>query len=49
MHTSGGIEYAKNAMLEYRQKAFDILQSFPDSEARQALEDLVRFVTDREK
>ncbi len=46
---SGGLEYAKKAMLRYRQEAFDLLNDFPVSEARTALEDLVTFVTEREK
>ncbi|MEO1257703.1 MAG: polyprenyl synthetase family protein [Bacteroidota bacterium] len=46
---SGGIEYAKKAMEEYSQKAFDILNTFPPSPARQSLKDLVVFVTTRKK
>lgn len=46
---SGGMEYSKQAMLDYRAQAFQILHSFPHSEARQALEDLVVFVTERKK
>lgn len=43
----GGIEYATNKMLEYRDKALEILHSFPASPAREALEELVRYTTDR--
>ncbi|MCB0635855.1 MAG: polyprenyl synthetase family protein [Lewinella sp.] len=46
---SGGLEYARDAMNDYRRQAFAILQTFPPSPARQALEDLVNFVVDREK
>lgn len=46
---SGGLEYAEEAMYRYRSEAFDILHTFPPSEARTALEDLVIFVTDRKK
>jgi octaprenyl-diphosphate synthase len=46
---SGGIEYARAAMNQYRQEAFDILHTMPDCPARQSLEQLVRYVTDREK
>lgn len=46
---SGGLEYAKKVMLDYRNQAFDILNGFPDSEAKTSLKDLVLFVTDREK
>jgi octaprenyl-diphosphate synthase len=44
---SGGLEYGRKAMLDYRQQAFDILRGMPASEARQSLEDLVVFVTER--
>lgn len=46
---SGGLEYAHQVMLDFRAKAFEILHSFPPSEARESLEDLVNFVVDREK
>lgn len=44
---SGGMEYGKKVMLDYRQQAFEILHRLPMSEARQSLEDLVVFVTER--
>jgi octaprenyl-diphosphate synthase len=44
---SPGIAYTRQKMYQYRQEAFDILHTFPDSEARQALEALVVFVTER--
>ncbi len=47
--TSGGIEYTKQAMYRYREEAFEILHEFPASESRTAIEDLVRYVTEREK
>jgi octaprenyl-diphosphate synthase len=43
----GGIEYATQKMNEYRDKALEILYSFPSSPARAALEELVRYTTDR--
>ena len=46
---SGGLEYTKKVMEDYRAQAFEILHTFPDSETRQSLEDLVMFVTDRKK
>ena len=46
---SGGLEYAKEAMLNFRAQAFELLHTFPPSPVRQALEDLVTFVTDRKK
>lgn len=46
---SGGIEYARKAMYTYRQEAFDLLDLAPESEARQAMRDLLVFVTERKK
>jgi len=46
---SGGIEYAREAMYRFRQEAFDLLENAPASEARQAMRDLLVFVTEREK
>lgn len=46
---SGGLEYAQEVMLKYRQQAFDILRGFPESEVRTSLEQLVYFVTERKK
>ena len=43
----GGIEYATHKMNEYRDKALLILNYFPISPAREALEELVRYTTDR--
>ncbi len=43
----GGIEYASQKMIEYRDKALDLLHSFPESPTRAALEELVRYTTDR--
>ena len=44
---SPGIAYTRAKMYEYRQMAFDILHTFADTTARQALEALVTFVTER--
>ena len=43
----GGIEYAHAKMIEYRDKALVVLYSFPPSITRDALEELVRYTTDR--
>lgn len=43
----GGIEYAKTKMDIYQKEALDILRSFPPSEARDAMEELVAYVTSR--
>jgi octaprenyl-diphosphate synthase len=44
---SGGIEYTRNKMFEYRDEAMAILHSFPDNDIRSGLETLVRYTTDR--
>ncbi|MCI5081853.1 MAG: polyprenyl synthetase family protein [Saprospiraceae bacterium] len=46
---SGGMEYAREAMYQYRKDAFEILHTFPPSETRQSMEDLVVFVTERKR
>ncbi len=46
---SGGIEYAEKAMNQYKQEAFDILMEFPESDARNALRELVEYVVSRKK
>jgi octaprenyl-diphosphate synthase len=44
---TGGIDYAKEKMNAFKNEALDILRSFPETPARQGLEDMVLFVTDR--
>jgi len=46
---SGGIEYARDKMLEYRGKAINLLHSLPESESRNSLEQLVIYTTERIK
>lgn len=45
----GGLEYAEQAMKEYKNEALDILFAFPESEARDAMEELVNFTISRKK
>jgi octaprenyl-diphosphate synthase len=47
--TLGGIEYTKKKMYEFRQKAMDIINSYPSSPSRQSLIDLILYTTEREK
>ncbi|MBE0638893.1 MAG: polyprenyl synthetase family protein [Bacteroidales bacterium] len=47
VNQSGGIEYATQKMIEYRQKAFDLLADFPGSPMRRSFEQLVIYTTDR--
>ncbi len=42
-----GIRYATDKMFAFRDEALAILHEFPDTEVRQALEELVRYTTDR--
>ncbi|MCB9194003.1 MAG: polyprenyl synthetase family protein [Flavobacteriales bacterium] len=46
---TGGIAHARDRMFEYRDKALDLLRTFPENEARRALEGLVQMTVDREK
>ncbi len=45
----GGIEYAKDIMDNYKEKALAILADFPQNEANQALVKLVEYTTERKK
>ncbi|RAJ73956.1 octaprenyl-diphosphate synthase [Chitinophaga dinghuensis] len=44
---SGGIEYTRQKMFEYRDEALAILHQFPESDIRKGLEAMVRYTTDR--
>ena len=44
---SGGIKYATEKMLEYKKAALDILHTYPQTPARDAMEELVNYVIDR--
>lgn len=46
---TGGISYSKTKMLEYRDKALEILHSFPVSDSRNSLEGLVELTVERKK
>lgn len=47
INESKGIEYAVQKMKEYQSKAFDLLNTFPESPSRCSLEQLVIFTTER--
>jgi octaprenyl-diphosphate synthase len=49
VNESGGIEYARQQMLDYRDRAISLLHEFPESEARESLERMVYFTTERKK
>jgi octaprenyl-diphosphate synthase len=44
---SGGIDYARRKMMEYRDEALSILSEYPQSDVRKGLEELVLYTTDR--
>jgi len=45
----GGLAYAEQKMMQYQRDAFDMLRDFPENTYRTALEQLVRFTTERKK
>jgi octaprenyl-diphosphate synthase len=49
VRTNGGIEYAKEIMLDYKNKALEILSSLPQNSANQSLVQLVEYTTTRKK
>ena len=46
---SGGLDYAKKVMYQYRDEAFTILDTLPESPSRTSLRDLVNFVKEKKK
>lgn len=46
---SGGIEYARKRMLEYRDEALALLKTLPNTPAKASLEQLVNYTIEREK
>lgn len=49
VETLGGIAYTRQQMNIYRNRALELLNLFPDNEARKSITALVNFVIDREK
>ena len=45
----GGIEYAEKAMIAYKEKALEMIHSFPDGPEKASLSSLVTFTTERKK
>ena len=46
---NGGLNYAENVMIEYRNEALEILNQFDDNEAKRSLELLLNYVVNRKK
>ncbi len=49
VHEKGGMKYAREIMDEYAEKAASDLATLPDSEYREAFEDLIEFIIRRKK
>ncbi|OJW82597.1 MAG: polyprenyl synthetase [Bacteroidetes bacterium 46-16] len=47
VNETGGIAYAQQKMKEYQQQGLELLQQYPDSPERRAMEELVAYVIDR--
>ena len=45
----GGLDYAESKMHEFKQQALDLLNTYPDSQYKDALELMVNYVVDRKK
>lgn len=46
---AGGIEYATEKMMQYKNEALALLDEFPDAAAKETLSNLVNFTTERKK
>lgn len=47
VQNNGGIQYATNKMIQFKEEALAVLHQYPESEVRNAMEELVNFTTDR--
>ena len=46
---NGGTDYAQQKMAEYKQKALDLIENLPDTEAKQSLLKLIDYIIERNK
>lgn len=46
---NGGIDYAHGKMLEFKKRALDLIEKYPDSGAKRSLQGLVEYTTERHK
>ena len=46
---NGGTDYAQKKMTEYKQKAIDLIENLPDTDAKQSLIGLVNYIIERKK
>jgi octaprenyl-diphosphate synthase len=49
VYAKKGIEYATQAMYQYRDKAFELLMEFPNNESRSSLKALINYTVERTK
>lgn len=49
INQSGGIDYAKAKMLDYKNRAVELLMTYPENQSRQALIDLIEYTIERKK
>jgi len=49
VHQNGGMNYARNAMFEYANKAIEDLQQVPQSKAKEDFVELIQFIITRKK
>ena len=49
VHGNNGMEYARLKMIEYKEKALELLNEFPNNEARESLIEMVNYSIDRNK
>lgn len=49
VNSSGGLKYASEKMLDYSNKALNLLREYPESNNRSALEQIIEFTIDRKK
>jgi len=47
--SKGGLEYASNMMYDYRNKAVELLSSYPDSEVKNSIIEFVNYTIERNK
>ncbi len=46
---SGGLDYAKQRMDEYKEKSLELLRQFPDNPGRQSLVSMIEYLVERDK
>lgn len=49
VHKYNGVEYAQEKMHSYKQNSLDILNNYPDSEAKYSLIELIEYIVNRNK